>query len=330
MRRGKRALRAIAGSAIAALAVASAITTVQTVAPEGGATAYGAQAPRPTQPAGAERAFAAMPLAFVQNQGQTDARVRYYALGNRYAFFATRDELMLSLTRGQAGSAARAGAPLRRPQTANASADRGQAGAGQRSTTCAAVIRPGGRRSSRATATSSTAISGRASTCGCTSSAGVAEVRVPRAARRRVSPTSASPTPAPTASRSTTPGRAADLDRPRRPARLGAGVATRRSPACACRSRAATCSTRGGKAPRFAFAVGGYQRDHELVIDPGVQYTTFLGGNSTRDRRRHRGRRHRQRLRRRHDAVARLPDHDRRVQAHRRGAATSPTSSSRS
>jgi hypothetical protein len=30
----------------------------------------------------------------------------------------------------------------------------------------------------------------------------------------------------------------------------------------------------------FSFAVGGYQRDHELIIDPGVQYTTFLGGNA--------------------------------------------------
>ncbi len=30
----------------------------------------------------------------------------------------------------------------------------------------------------------------------------------------------------------------------------------------------------------FSFAVGDYQRDHELVIDPGVQYATFLGGNS--------------------------------------------------
>ncbi len=38
----------------------------------------------------------------------------------------------------------------------------------------------------------------------------------------------------------------------------------------------------GGANPdgRFSFAVGSYQRDHELIIDPGVQYTTFLGGNS--------------------------------------------------
>ncbi len=31
---------------------------------------------------------------------------------------------------------------------------------------------------------------------------------------------------------------------------------------------------------RFSFEVGTYQRDHELIIDPGVQYTTFLGGTS--------------------------------------------------
>ena len=31
---------------------------------------------------------------------------------------------------------------------------------------------------------------------------------------------------------------------------------------------------------QFSFQVGGYRRDHELVIDPGVQYSTFLGGNA--------------------------------------------------
>src|SRR5262249_42548737 len=30
----------------------------------------------------------------------------------------------------------------------------------------------------------------------------------------------------------------------------------------------------------FAFAVGAYDPRHELVIDPGIQYTTFLGGSS--------------------------------------------------
>ena len=45
--------------------------------------------------------------------------------------------------------------------------------------------------------------------------------------------------------------------------------------------RAATCSA-AARTRRFSFAVGGYQRDHELIIDPGVQYTTFLGGNAPR------------------------------------------------
>jgi Beta-propeller repeat len=33
-------------------------------------------------------------------------------------------------------------------------------------------------------------------------------------------------------------------------------------------------------APRFAFAVEGYRPGHDLIIDPGIQFTTFLGGNS--------------------------------------------------
>jgi hypothetical protein len=37
---------------------------------------------------------------------------------------------------------------------------------------------------------------------------------------------------------------------------------------------------KGASRDGFSFIVGGYQRDHELIIDPGVQYSTFLGGNS--------------------------------------------------
>ena len=36
----------------------------------------------------------------------------------------------------------------------------------------------------------------------------------------------------------------------------------------------------GATGDRFSFAVGKYRSDRELVIDPGVQYTTFLGGNA--------------------------------------------------
>src|SRR6185295_18192420 len=42
------------------------------------------------------RAYASLPLAFVENRGQTDARVRFYAQGPRYAFHLTRDGAMLS------------------------------------------------------------------------------------------------------------------------------------------------------------------------------------------------------------------------------------------
>src|SRR5438034_3453640 len=35
-------------------------------------------------------------LGFVENRGQTNARVRYYAQGDRYAFYVTRNELLLS------------------------------------------------------------------------------------------------------------------------------------------------------------------------------------------------------------------------------------------
>jgi len=102
MRRAKRVPPAIAILAIAALAIASAImgqAVVQALGLQDDGVAYGAQKPPAKKPIGPKRALAAMPLAFVANQGQTDARVRYYAVGNHYAFFATRDELMLSLTR---------------------------------------------------------------------------------------------------------------------------------------------------------------------------------------------------------------------------------------
>jgi hypothetical protein len=50
-------------------------------------------------------AYAKLPLAFVENRGQTDARVRYYAQGNRRAFYLTREEVMLSLEKETRGLA---------------------------------------------------------------------------------------------------------------------------------------------------------------------------------------------------------------------------------
>ncbi len=163
MRRAKRLPLAIAGSAIAALAVASAITGPTAVGLRGGGVAYGAQKPPAKKPVGAKRALAAMPLAFVRNEGQTDARVRFYAVGNHYAFFATPSELMLSLTREK--PATQLALALRFIGHSTKVTTTAHARSRARSTTSAAPIRPSGRRSSRATATLSTPGSGRTSIC---------------------------------------------------------------------------------------------------------------------------------------------------------------------
>jgi hypothetical protein len=44
-------------------------------------------------------AYANLPLTFVENQGETDSQVRYYARGPRYAFYLTRDGVVLSFTK---------------------------------------------------------------------------------------------------------------------------------------------------------------------------------------------------------------------------------------
>ena len=41
-------------------------------------------------------AYDRMPAAFVENRGQLDDEVRYYAQGRRYAFYLTRDRAVLS------------------------------------------------------------------------------------------------------------------------------------------------------------------------------------------------------------------------------------------
>jgi len=37
-----------------------------------------------------------LPVAFVENRGQIDSTVRYYARGSRYGFYLTRDAVILS------------------------------------------------------------------------------------------------------------------------------------------------------------------------------------------------------------------------------------------
>jgi len=46
------------------------------------------------------KAYAKLPLTFVENRGQTDTRVRYVAQGSRNAFYLTREEIVLSFVKG--------------------------------------------------------------------------------------------------------------------------------------------------------------------------------------------------------------------------------------
>src|SRR5262249_57763512 len=47
-------------------------------------------------------AYGKLPASFVENRGQMDARARYYARGDRYGFYLTRDEVVLSLAKEHA------------------------------------------------------------------------------------------------------------------------------------------------------------------------------------------------------------------------------------
>ena len=62
------------------------------------------------------------------------------------------------------------------------------------------------------------------------------------------------------------------------------------------------------RATAYGFAVGDYDAAQPLVIDPGLLYSTYLGGSGTDHRQPDRGRRRGQRLRHRGDQLDRLPD----------------------
>jgi hypothetical protein len=60
-----------------------------------------------------EPALGGLPVTFVENRGQLDPRVRYYAQGSRYAFFFTPEEVVLSFEQTPAGPAV----PTAQPET---------------------------------------------------------------------------------------------------------------------------------------------------------------------------------------------------------------------
>jgi hypothetical protein len=272
---------AILGSGIAAVAIVLATagpTAIRTPGLGGGAVAYGAPAPQTKPSTEPQKAFAAMPLAFVQNRGQTDARVRYYALGNHYAFFATRDELMLSLTkdkpaRGLAlglrfiGRNPRASIVGARPAPGKVNYLTGPDPAAWHSNLSryqeivyrelwphidlrlherAGVLKyefhlhPGARLSDIRLAY-----------------AGAHSLRLASTGALQIKTGAGLLRDAPPLSYQLISGKRVSV-----------------------RSRYVVGSGTRSKAPRFAFAVDGYRPSHDLIIDPGIQFTTFLGGNS--------------------------------------------------
>ena len=55
------------------------------------------------------KAYANLPLTFVENRGQSDSRVRYYAQGSGYAFYLTREAVVLSFAKGSGAAGFAAG-----------------------------------------------------------------------------------------------------------------------------------------------------------------------------------------------------------------------------
>lgn len=49
-------------------------------------------------------AYAQLPITFIENRGQIDARVHFYARGNGFAFYLTTNEVTLALAKNGSGS----------------------------------------------------------------------------------------------------------------------------------------------------------------------------------------------------------------------------------
>src|SRR5262245_36621890 len=265
-------ISALAGLGLVVLVTAGA-TAGQTAARPGGT-------PSAIRSPGLERSVAAsagLALGFVENRGQTDARVRYYAQGNRYAFYLTRDEVMLAFARkrearGLALALRFVGRdPVSEPRGAERAPGQVNYLRGNDPTTwqrqlghygqvvyrglwpgidlwvhqqAGALkyefrVRPGGRPS---------------------------DIRLAYAGARGVTLNTAHGLLIRTSLgvlRDSAPVSYQEISGGRVPVRsryvLNSGA-------------------RGNRG--FGFAVGSYRADHDLVIDPGVEYTTFLGGSS--------------------------------------------------
>ena len=101
MRKNKHILSARVGLGALAMAIATASGGSTAAARRSDAPSRVSDGGAPTAALGIEEArlldaYAKLPVSFVENRGQMDSRVRYYAQGNRYAFYLTRNEVLLS------------------------------------------------------------------------------------------------------------------------------------------------------------------------------------------------------------------------------------------
>jgi Beta-propeller repeat len=263
----RRVSFAIAGVGIVTLLTAASVT--------GQTAARRAPAAAAMPSAGVARAIAAnagLPLGFVENRGQTDSRVRYYAQGNRYAFYVTRDEVMLALAKKETTSQLALALRFvnRNPLSVLSGAQRAPGkvnylrgkdparwrtqlaryrdvvyhelwpGIDLRLHQQGSVlkyefrVRPGGRVSDiRLAYAGATGLA--------LGNSGALRIKTALGVLRDSAPVSYQ-----------------EISGVRVPVRSRYALGKRKA--------------------RFAFAVGGYRRDHDLIIDPGIQYTTFLGG----------------------------------------------------
>jgi hypothetical protein len=225
-----------------------------------------------TRTAGPERAAAAnlsVPVSFVENRGQTDARVRFSAQGDRYAVYATRGSVVLALERpGTArGLALALRFPAARPEGAQRLSGTVNYLRGDRRVTGlrrygAVVYRglwPGidlrVEPGAGALKYELRVHPGASPSAIALAYAGARHLSVDAAGRLRLD---------------------AALGTLRDSAPVSYQVASGRRVPVASRF-----ALRG--AGRFGFAVGAYRHDRDLVIDPGIHWTTFLGGSANED-----------------------------------------------
>ena len=103
------ALFALLALAVAGLSVRGGSPSVSSEVPALSLPASAPSTQSPPAPAKAEQraahAYGKLPLAFVPNRGQTDKSVRYYAQGAGHAFYFTPDKAVLTFTKKEKGVA---------------------------------------------------------------------------------------------------------------------------------------------------------------------------------------------------------------------------------